>query len=398
VGTIAWITSIPTALSAAWCAYQSPRFEARTTIEFEPALLPGDAAHRGLQEYLETQMVIVTSQTVCAKAMSLVYSIRRGSTFLRERSREICDGLHVSRIGHSSVIELRYLDPDPEWAKSFVSAMADAYFLRVQAVHQETRDAFRDWGSELRQIDVQLDGDQLALARFSKEHSIGSMESERALVDASLRSYTQALVDARVKRIETTSRLSGLEAAHDAGQLSSFRGNDPDFDRLRQRTQVLEEERQALALATDGKHVKLPAIEAELERVRGQARAAAGAILRAMRMQAEAAKRQEAELQRALEQTRREAIRLLDLDAELGRLNRSTQARESMRNVLLTKMGSATQKLDDARLAGRILSRAHIVGQRSLRPLAILLCAIWLSGVLWLALRQRADGIPKARA
>jgi uncharacterized protein involved in exopolysaccharide biosynthesis len=372
---------------AGWFVDGRAKHQVVLTLEYNPrrvALVAGatsSSRSQVVREFLETQALIVTSNVVCARAVDgvsgLVHGFKVDGDTTRERlTRQVCESLNAQRLGESLVLELRYFDDDLERAKLVVEGVADAYVRRTLAGEVDISYSFRQWTNELEGFDADLGQQERDLAAFAQEHRIASLDTEQALATSALRAYTAALTETRIQRVRASAKVAQLESALARHSLQKQQLDDTALNALRLHIHQLEAERQRLALSSDGHHLRLPAIQAELADARAEFEQGLQAVVDSARSDLSSLEKQERDLQRALEQTESAALSFAALQVEHSRLERAVVRTQAVRKALLgraEKTGSAP--LVDGWLV-RVLSPAHPATRLPIGPFVYGLCCL----------------------
>lgn len=197
----------------------TPIYSASTTIQIEtqsPQVLAGSAesveptAQTNTEEYLKTQVAILTSRTLIERVVrALNYSkdskffdrmeveapdAAPGSeTFLRAVVNQIANNMVVSPIADTRLVEVTVTSPDPAQARSIANEIAKQFIQSTLERRFATTDYSRRFlQQQIDQTRVQLENSERQLIRYAQAAGITNVGNATSTADASKSSLTDA--------------------------------------------------------------------------------------------------------------------------------------------------------------------------------------------------------------
>ncbi len=390
-------------VAAAWLVVATRRPCVELRLEFDPrsvGLLTNAAGAdrpRAFDEFLETQAVIMTSRALCASVVDALQGIGHGFSVEgdseRERAaQEVCAGIAVERIGASLVLSLRYQDGDALRARLVADTLAARYVQRALALRAEQR-KLPQWAEELETRAQVRRQHEEALAAFTRTHQVTSLDAEEALAASSLRSYTEALTQTRIRRVRLNAQVAQLEATQTKGGDENTALPGADLGLLRNRIADKQRELEVAIASSDGHHPRVNALRLERDSLNGQYAREIRIAVDAVRDELTTAEREERELDRSIQQTRAAALRIEELKLEFNKLQREATRDDFLTDAIAGQVETVRRNASEQGWLVRVLTPAYKVEPVLLLQVLVPSCALVALSALALALARFAPGI-----
>lgn len=174
-------------------------------------------------EALQTQVQIMRSATVALDAIKMlnlyntppfsdVFEKKPYDGTLTPRQREALVRMFqgatvISVVPNTQLVDVRFMDHNPEVAMKAANAIVDAYMQRdLQARYQGTMRISGWLGKQLTGLKEEVTKDQQALADYVQQHNLISVGDQGSLAGTTLSTVNQQLAEARADRIVKEAR------------------------------------------------------------------------------------------------------------------------------------------------------------------------------------------------
>ena len=316
----------------------------------------------------------------------------------RRAIENLKDGLSVSRIPKTLVLEISYTAADPQVAARIANEVAEAYIDDQRLAHKEAARRATSWLNEqLAELKKTIQSSEEAIQEYKASHGLitteGGLVQERRLTEAN-----RQLMAAREETAKLANRYEQIQAmlADKAGStLTAELVADPIVADLRKRyLEILGDEQTSVKQLGD-KHeavIRLRTQKAEIEQLM---RKEYERIAKTAYSELEIARSREAKLAGEFEHQATANDQSNEVQIELRELERQGEAHEAVYKDLLQKHQNALQQQSLDERSARIITSAQVPTEESGRsPLRILAFSLLLGtaagGGLGL-LRELAD-------
>ena len=308
------------------------------------------------------------------------------------------DGLSVSRIPKTLVLEISYTASDPQMAARIANEVAEAYIDDQRLEHKEAARRATTWLNEqLEELKKTIQSSEQAIQAYKAAHGLitteGGLVQERRLTEVN-----RQLMAAREETAKLANRYEQIQAvlADKAGStLTAELVADPIVADLRKRYLEILGDEQTSAKQLGDKHeavIRLRRQKAEIEQLM---RKEYERIAKTAYSELEVARSREAKLAGEFEHQATANDQSNEVQIELRELERQGEAHNSVYKDLLQKHQNALQQQSLDERSARIITSAQVPTEESGRsPLRILALSLLLGtaagGGLGL-LRELAD-------
>lgn len=401
--TYLWLIILVTVVvGVAVIAYtvRQPRiYEAVTTIEYDPN--PARPLGEGVEdiaaptsdfwasrEFFETQNRVIASRLIAERVVERLDLHHSRSFFDDEASlprdwpgSTVADAaillqsrLTVEGINGTRLVNIRIRDRDPERAALIANTLARVYIDKTIEDRSGSTSSALDWLASRRdELRSDLHTSETALHAFMDEHEIlsVSMEDRQNLVASELEHFTNALAEARTRRIELQARLTrlrtlaGADTVEDEGSAFS---DIPTIAALQTELRTNLAEREALTSRYGPAHPRILELDRTVEAVRAQLRSEIDGMLRAAEADVREASAIEGGLRAAVDQANQAGLALGLLEIEYTQLNRERENNEKLYESVLERtsegMLAAQLRTTNVRMVDEALTPASHVSPR----------------------------------
>ncbi len=345
-----------TAVAAALTSQLEPVYQATCTLEFNPNPpqplgsevedVTGPRNNFWMsREFYGTQRRIIESRSVAEEVVQEKRHYFQGIE-VEDAARQLQSQLTVDAERNTRLVMIQVRDADPERAADLSNAVAEAYAKRALADRLGSSGSALDWlNNQLQRTRGELEDSELALHDFKRENNVLSlsMEERQNQVASDIMQFSNALAEARTRRIELAARLQQLQSANDDDPMqvaSSGLLENETIAELRQQLRTKLAEREAQAARGPGfgeNHPTMIALNAEIESLQQLLRAELDTLISAAEGDLVEASAVEAGLRRAVEEAHQAGLELNLREIEYQRLNRERQSNEQLYGLLLQR-------------------------------------------------------------
>lgn len=331
-------------------------YEASCTLEYDPNPprplgegvedVAGSASDFWMsREFFETQNRIIGSRLIAERVVQQL-GLHQDQTFLDDPD-SVSEGWEGSSIESTAVllqsrvtvnaiegtrlVTIRVRDRIPERAALIANTIAETFIQKTIEDRLGSTVSALEWlGDQLDTLRGELETSELALHRFKQDHNIlsVSMEDRQNLVAQELEHFTDALAEARTRRIELQAHLvrlrslaSGDDVEQRAAGLTDIASVGTLFTTLR--TKLAEAEN--LRTRYGPEHPRMQALQEEIATLRRQLDAEIRGVLRTAEADVQEASATEAALRRAVDDANDAGMQINLWEIEYARLNRQRE-------------------------------------------------------------------------
>ena len=156
-----------------------------------------------------------------------------------ELIRKFQGNLRVQQVPDTSLVEIKYSDPNPSFAADVANAVTASFIEQnVKSRYDSTMQA-SDWLSrQLADLQIKMESSQAKLVQYQKEHSIVGTDDKQNLTTEKLDELNKELIGAQADRIQKES-LYQIATTNNPETLSAVL-QDPTLTALRQQQTQLQ--------------------------------------------------------------------------------------------------------------------------------------------------------------
>lgn len=181
--------------------------------------------------------------------------------------RKIQAGLKIQQIPDTSIVEIKYSDPNPAQAAEIANAIAATFIEQnIKSRYDSTMQA-ADWLSkQLADLQIKMESSQTKLVQYQKEHSIVGVDDKQNLTTEKLDELNRELTAAQSDRIQKESLYQIATSTNSPESLSPVL-QDSTLIALRQRQTDLQAQYAVLSTQFGSGYTRVREIKNQLEQV-----------------------------------------------------------------------------------------------------------------------------------
>lgn len=206
------------------------------------------------------------AQTQSSGGIAVSESPAEESARQEQLIRKLQGGLRVQQVPDTSLVEIRYSDPNPALAAEIANAIAATFIEQnVKSRYDSTIQA-ADWLSkQLADLQIKMESSQAKLVQYQKEHNIVGEDDKQNLTTEKLDTLNKELTAAQADRIQKES-LYQVATTGNPDSLSEVL-QDPILTGLRQRQTELQAQYAVLSTQFGPGYPKVLEIKNQLDQV-----------------------------------------------------------------------------------------------------------------------------------
>ncbi|MEW6118079.1 MAG: polysaccharide biosynthesis tyrosine autokinase [Nitrospirota bacterium] len=327
-------------------------------------------------EFYETQYQLIKSRAVAQKVVELLnldksYDAEklRGSSFIggifgwvgglipsgSSESKEdaaqtkidrlakvISENIEVKPVKNSKIVEIRYLAPNPELARSITNTVARAYIEELLELNMSsTRYALQWMTKKAEEEREKLDRSEKNLQEYVKNRNIITMENKIAVIPQKLSELNSQLIQAETKKkqLETLyTKVKSISNDLDEAETISVIASDPSLQAIKQ--QIIKSEQNIMEMSQKygKKHPAMTRALEDLNVLKAKREQEIRRIIDSIKNEYEMAKANVATLNRFLGETKSEALNVNEKFMEYGSINREVETNRQLYDALVKKI------------------------------------------------------------
>lgn len=327
-------------------------------------------------EFYETQYQLIKSRAVAQKVVELLnldksYDAEklRGSSFIggifgwvgslipsgSSESKEdaalakidrlakvISENIEVKPVKNSKIVEIRYLAPNPELARSITNTIARAYIEELLELNMSsTRYALQWMTKKAEEEREKLDRSEKNLQEYVKNRNIITMENKIAVIPQKLSELNSQLIQAETKKkqLETLyMKVKSISNDPDEAETISVIASDPSLQAIKQ--QIIKSEQNIMEMSQKygKKHPAMTRAIEDLNVLKAKREQEIRRIIDSIKNEYEMAKTNVATLNRFLGETKSEALNVNEKFMEYGSINREVETNRQLYDALVKKI------------------------------------------------------------
>ena len=326
------------------------------------------------QEFLQTQYVLLKSRGLAGRVIDDAKLLNDpdfyGPGINGKTPAEIADiresmissligGIDVNPVRNTSLVEISYIAPSPRLAKKVAEAVGDSYMrLKVEQKLETVRQASEFLARQISQVKSDLDTTRSALQQYGESKDIISINDAGNITVQKLIQLNNELGNATNERIQKESAYASLANSNP----EAVAGSDALVARLTEDESRLQREYSQKLGVFKPEHPDMQRMRSDIEKVRQSRQQAIQAAYTKARENARtemaAAQGRESQMRAALDQQKRETLKLNVNAATYTDLRAEVESKQALLERL-TKQQNETEV--SSRLRGSNTSNIHWV-------------------------------------
>jgi capsular exopolysaccharide synthesis family protein len=260
---------------------------------------------------------------------------------------QVMGGLTVSPVRDSHIFEISYQHPDPVLARRVVNATAKAYMDEVLEMKMASVGYTLQWMSEKAgEEKKKLEASERALQQYTADSNIVTLQNKTAVLPEKLSDFSRKLSEAVARQNEAAFLYSKvLKAGDDFDRIDAILDISATSPLLQAISQQLLSARQnysELAKKFGPKHPKMININAEIislsETLQSEKAKEVRRRIKLLQNRTEVERSQVENLQKIVDQTKKEALQLNQKMIRYGMLERDVETNRALYQALFTQI------------------------------------------------------------
>jgi succinoglycan biosynthesis transport protein ExoP len=266
----------------------------------------------------------------------------------------------VTQVRGSQLVDMTFRAADPEFAARAVNAFAQEYVDHNLALKVDTLAKSADWlTSEVERHGQLVQQSELALSQYKESQDAGALDSSQNIVVARLTASNDALVKARVDRIQKEGLWRQIQSATDVESITSVLAN-PNIQNLRAQMNQAQQERVSLEERYGPRHPEYQKAMTTLANGERQLEAEIAKARQNAKNEYDSALLQERELQRQVNEAKTAATALGRKGVDYAVLLREFESNRTVYNQLLTREKELRVVANSRTNNVRVVDRAEV--------------------------------------
>lgn len=317
------------------------------------------------KDYYETQYKIITSRAVAQRVVDKL-GLAEDPKFLgvekihdpqqRQKAMQAADPVaalqartKVAPIRDSHLAYVEVEDADPERAALYANTLAESYIEQVADQRFGATQGAADWlQKQIGPLKSSLEGSELALYDYKRDHNILSMSLEDQLNTTSqkLKTLADEITRVQTKKIELAAQVKQIQLLQDQGRAAGGFNADSFgpvvqsalIQGLKQSYFTQKQKVAELSTRYEAKHPSLIQAESELTATKEQLQREIDQIVEATAAEYRAASDSEAALQKLFDETRQEAFEINKKEVDYKKLERDEKNSQEVYDLVLRRL------------------------------------------------------------
>jgi len=280
----------------------------------------------------------------------------------RNAIKKVLQGIRLTPIGRSRVIEISFISNSPTTAAAIVNNIAEQYIVdQLEAKLEATRAATSWLSSRVQELQLGLQAaeENVEAARSAINDVTGQSVD---VTNQQLESLNASLAETRAEVSRQQTKYDRLQAAldqkRDIGAISEFRQSRL-IQQYRVRLGELNAQRTTLAQSVRDNHPALVRLDQQIEDFENNLSSEAGRIVDATVNDLKSAKDQEASLTEEVRRLEQQLLVQSKEQVKLRQLEREAQARRVLYESFLGRMQETSEQVDLQEADARVLTPAE---------------------------------------
>jgi len=355
----------------------TPLYQARSRLLIEPSssrvvtFRPVVDDEQGNVEYYQTQYEVLRSRALARRTVEKLNGSAARSTEegpeppeLTGPISDLLDGLGVSPVKGSRLVDVKFTSSDPEYAARVANAVVQAYIEdKLQARLRAGREASAWLTERVAALRRQVDATQGTLQAYRERKDAVSLDDKQNIVVHKLEQLSSAVTAARTERIKRQAIYEQLRAAQQSGApldtLSPILSNE-FIQKLKVDLAELQRERTQLAQQLGKLHPEMIRVETAIASAERRLDAEIAKAVDGIRNDFRAAEANERALVGALDAQQQEVLDLNRKSIGYGALQREANSTQQMFESVLQRVKEADLSSELPTSNARILDAAVV--------------------------------------
>jgi polysaccharide biosynthesis transport protein len=267
-------------------------------------------------------------------------------------------GLDVSRVGHTPIIQIKFLGPDPVVAAKFVNGLVSAYLdHNFRAKYEYTAHVSAFLSQQLEELKSKFEHSQEKLVDYEKRKGILGLDEKQNIVTEKLDELNRALAAAQAERIQKQALYERTVSTNP--ELVLEVGDNPNVQHLKEQQEDLKNQYAQATSDLGSAHPRVIQLRDQLAQVQTSLRDEIRKIADGGRNSYLIARARENLLRSALEEQKKEANRMLEDAIQYRILKHDVESNQQLYEGLLQRLKEASVS------AGLNSSRVSVVDSAS---------------------------------
>jgi capsular exopolysaccharide synthesis family protein len=217
-------------------------------------------------------------------------------------------GLSVSRLGHTSIIQIFVTSKSPEMASLMANTLISRYIEHSFHENYEATAKISRWlDSQLNGLKENLEKSQSKILALQRDIGVNSLDPSHSIIIANLEELNKQYADAEVDRLMKEARLVQIQSSSPDVIDATLGSLDPVLTASRERLLGLKTEYASLTHTYGPGYARVIALKAEIDQLENGIRQGESALLARAQKEYDAARNNEAKLRSALDKQEQEA-------------------------------------------------------------------------------------------
>ena len=217
--------------------------------------------------------------------------------------------MNISRLGHTSIIEISVTSPSPEMASLIANTLIDKYIEHSFRENFSATEKISGWlETKLDGLKANLEKSQTHILDLQKDIGVYGIDQTHSVVIASLEELNKQYADAEVDRLLKESRLEEIKSASPGVIDAALGPVDPGLQATKQRLAQLKADYSSLAQTYGAAYPRVMTLKAQIEQLQREQSEEEKAQISRAEKELEASRSNEAKLRAALDQKEQDAF------------------------------------------------------------------------------------------
>jgi len=217
--------------------------------------------------------------------------------------------LGVSRMGHTSIVQISVTSKRPELASLIANELIDRYIEHSFHENYAATVKISGWlDTELNGLRDQLEKSQARILALQRDIGVYSIDQSHSILIANLEELNKQYADAVVDRLLKESRLQQIRGSSPDVIDAGLGGQDPTLQVSKQRLSQLNADYTTLAQTYGSAYPRVKALKTQIDQLQRDIAAQESALVTRAQKEFDAAQSNEAKLRAALDKQEQEAF------------------------------------------------------------------------------------------
>ncbi len=307
-------------------------------------------------EFYETQYQLIKSTSVAQKVVTMLSLDKTYESYFKNAKRLfpsddpktkikvladiISSGIVVSPVKNSKIVDLSFLSTSPDFAALVANSVARAYIEEILDMRMSSSRYSIEWMSKKAEEEkVKLEQSEQALQEYMRANDIITLQDKVAITPEKLTEFNTQLIKAETKRkeLEALYRKVSHIKLKDAETIPVV-ASDTTIQLLRNQILTAEQKTEELSKKFGRKHPAMIKAEEELRGLQKKKDQEIRRVIASIKNEYELARSNETTLNKALANTKAEALNLNEKFIQYGVLTREVETNRQLYDALIKKL------------------------------------------------------------